>query len=528
MKKELFYRPPWTCGKYNAEKHVAIMFNLLSRMNYFFEEESADVVGMVLAAGRNGKVSVDEVSDKLMITHDSIEPFFEQLCLMRLLSTAELTDSDIAKYRKECVGLAVPKPPKAYTERLQKKDMLSACQAYAEAVYEPGVVYDVLFELTYRCFEQCIHCYNPGATRNESERSGRGDLDELAWEDYKNIIDDLCANGLVSATITGGDPFKHPYVWQIIDYLYQHDIAISVYTNGLGLWDKEHLLADYFPYLVQCSLYSGEAEVHDRITRIHGSWQRTVSVMDRLHELAVPIDISCPLMQTNLKSYFSVKPYVKKYNSTKAFDLMLTDSLDGDKCVSHHLRLTPEQLEVVLLDSDVLQHITPDKVDNNDDERSFLNGIPCGACNNTFCIHPNGDVVPCVAFNKVLGNTRSKPVSKIVKESQFVSEWRNTNAYDYGECYTHEYCDYCNFCPGNNFNDKGEPLNGGENNCFLAKVRYNAKMRLLSGEDILQGKTIEERIAELEVKNANLQREYIKKESWRPCNSPASLKNQTI
>ena len=66
MSNKIFFRPPWTCGKYNAEKHVAIMFNLLSRMNDFFEEESADVVGMVLAAGRGGKVSIDEVSDKLM------------------------------------------------------------------------------------------------------------------------------------------------------------------------------------------------------------------------------------------------------------------------------------------------------------------------------------------------------------------------------------------------------------------------------------------------------------------------------
>lgn len=56
MSNEVYFRPPWTCGKYNAEKHVAIMFNLLSRMNYFFEEESADVIYWVLAAGKNGKV----------------------------------------------------------------------------------------------------------------------------------------------------------------------------------------------------------------------------------------------------------------------------------------------------------------------------------------------------------------------------------------------------------------------------------------------------------------------------------------
>ena len=511
MKKELFYRPLWTCGKYNAEKHVAILFNLLSRMNYFFEEESADVIGLVLAAGRGGQVTVDEVSDKLMIATSSIEPFFEQLCALHLLTEKEITPKDISAYRKECVGAPSPKAAKVYTERLKEEGVMSAGQAYAEAVCTDGQVFDVLLELTYRCFEKCIHCYNPGATRNDTEQNGRGNIEELTWDDYKRIIDDLCANGLVMATITGGDPFMHPSVWQIIDYLYQHDIATSVYTNGLGLIGKEQELADYFPYAVQCSLYSGEAEVHDKITRTPGSWKRTVNVMDKLHELAVPIDISCPLMQTNLKSYFSVKPYIKKYGSTKAFDLMLTDSIDGDRCVSHHLRLSPEQLEVVLLDEDVLQHINTDNSEDRDFSRSSLEGTPCGACKNSFCIHPDGDVVPCVAFPKVLGNVKRESVCEITKNNTFVKGWTQVTPKDYGECYTHEYCLYCNFCPGNNYNDRGEPLNGGENNCYYAKARYHAKMRLSAGEDILHGKTIEERIQELPVSDDHPQHEYMEK-----------------
>ena len=509
MSNDVYYRPPWTCGKYNADKHVAIVFNLLSRMSYFFEEESADVIGLVLAASRGGKVSVSKVSDKLLIATSSIELFFSQLCSLHLLAQNEINTEEIDEYRKECIGMVAPPASKAYTERLKEEGVMSASQAYAEIVCKQGQIYDVTFELTYRCFEKCIHCYNPGATRNDEECEGRGDISELSWEDYKNIIDDLNANGLVMATITGGDPFMHPCVWKIIDYLYQNDIAISVFTNGIGLVGKEQRLADYFPYVVQCSLYSGDPEVHDKITRTHGSWHRTVRVLDHLHELGVPIDVACPLMQTNLKSYFSVKPFIKKYGSSKAFDLMLTDAVDGDKCVSQYLRLSPEQLEVVLMDEDVIQHVTTDNVDDkNTSDRSFLKGAPCGACKNSFCISPNGDVVPCVAFRKVLGNVNFSKVSEISKNSPFVKHWLQTTAQDYNECYTHEYCYYCNFCPGNNYNDKGSPLNGGENNCYYAKARYAAKMRIMNGEDILHGKTIEECIAELTVAYNQPKHEY--------------------
>ena len=78
-----------------------------------------------------------------------------------------------------------------------------------------------MFELTYRCSEMCIHCYNPGATRNNSEHSTRADRQELGIADYKRIIDELYEAGLVKVSISGGDPFSKEIVWDIIDYIYK-------------------------------------------------------------------------------------------------------------------------------------------------------------------------------------------------------------------------------------------------------------------------------------------------------------------
>ncbi len=506
---DVFFRPPWTCGKYNAEKHVAIMFNLLSRMNYFYENESAEVIGYVLATSPGGKVDVEETSLKCNIAPSSILKFFNELCSMGILSDKVITKEIIARYRNECKGKVTPPTIGARANELSEEGVQSAYQAYTNAVNDRVIISDVMFELTYRCQAQCIHCYNPGATRNDSERSGRADMEELDLNDYYRIIDDLCENGLVSATITGGDPFMHPFVWQIIDYLYKNDVSVSIYTNGIGLYGKEERLSSLFPYRVQCSLYSDIPAIHDKITRTKGSWIRTVHVMDRLHELGVPVDVACPIMQSNLKSYHGVKQYVNKYGSTPAFDVMLTDSISGDKCASQHLRLSTEQLSVVLLDEDVIQHIHLDQ--KNDDtfvDRNYLEGPPCGAIINSFCINPNGDVTPCCAFHKVLGNIKQQSIRKIVNNNEFINNWRSTKEKDYGECYTHEYCFYCFFCPGNNYNEVGEHLNGGENNCYLAKARYNLAMRLNSGENILNGKTIEECIQDLEIKNDLLKQEY--------------------
>ena len=95
MNNEFFYRPPWTCGKYNAEKHVAIMFNLLSSSEYLFEAESADVVDYVLRAGKNGSVSVDTISSELDIAPRSIMQFFFSLIDCGLLTTTFVKASGV-------------------------------------------------------------------------------------------------------------------------------------------------------------------------------------------------------------------------------------------------------------------------------------------------------------------------------------------------------------------------------------------------------------------------------------------------
>lgn len=506
---EDYYRPHWTCGRYNAQKKVAIVFNLLSRMNYFFEAESAEVIDRVLTAGRGGNVNVTKISDELGISENSIKIFFDELCNIGLLSKESITDTIIDEYRTICKSLETPPSIGAQRNENPTDVIQSAYHAFTNAVSDSTILTDVMFELTYCCQANCIHCYNPGAIRNKNEVNGRNKIEVLTLTDYKRIIDDLCANGLTSATITGGDPFMYPFVWQIIEYLYQNDIAISIYTNGIGLAGKEKRLAAYYPYKVQCSLYSGNPDVHDRITTKKGSWMSTVSVMENLHKYGVPIEIACPIMQPNLKTYFGVKPYMRKFGSRLAFDVMLTDSIDGDKCVSHQLRLTPEQLSIVLLDEDVIQHINLDKANETEnDDLDFLNGAPCGVLKNSYCLNPNGDLTPCCAFHKILGNLKHNTITEVFNNNDFIKQWEKIKESDYGDCFKHEYCLYCYFCPGNNYNDKKECLNGGENNCYLAKVRYDTAMRYHGGEDLLHGKSIEERICELDIKHSSLHREY--------------------
>ena len=124
--------------------------------------------------------------------------------------------------------------------------------------------------------------------------------------------------------------------------MYQKDIAFDIFTNGQQLIGFVSRLADYYPRLVGVSIYSGIARDHDYITRVNGSWAKSMTVVKQLSELSVPLQLKCCVMQTNVKSYYMVADIAKQYGAVFQFEVALTDSVEGDKCVSRYLRLTPK------------------------------------------------------------------------------------------------------------------------------------------------------------------------------------------
>ena len=92
----IYYRPVWTCGRYNEKAQAAIYYNLIAGMSYFFESYSAMVIGEILSVPRNGEMNLEDISKRLNIAKESIAPFFEQLEQIGIVSSVLPTDDIIA------------------------------------------------------------------------------------------------------------------------------------------------------------------------------------------------------------------------------------------------------------------------------------------------------------------------------------------------------------------------------------------------------------------------------------------------
>lgn len=485
------------------------MYNLIAGYSYFFEGDSADIVGYILAVKRNSSLDISYVAKDSNTSKESLLDFFEQLESEGLLVRKALSSQDIEEYRHYISQIRTTAniTEKTTVEKLPM-DVSNAEQQYSLAIDNGHTIASAMFELTYNCSEKCIHCYNPGATRNDNEVCYRADRKELTIEEYKRIIDELYDTGLFKVCLSGGDPFSKPIVWDIIDYLYHKDIAFDVFTNGQRIINETERLADYYPRTVGVSIYSGIESDHDAITRTRGSWARSISVVEKLSALAVPMNLKCCIMQPNVNSYYMVDDFAKKYGCEVQYEINITESIEGDVCAKR-LRLNEDQLKVILRDDNIKMYVGPEAPNFGGQPRD-MNENGCGAGDTGFCITPEGKLRPCCAFPMDLGDLRQQSVTQILSESSSLKEWRSAKLSDYEECGKHDYCGYCNLCAGINYTQHSDYRKPAETNCYMAKVRYNLA-KSMQGDFVPWSKNeLINRIKALKSDSVELAREYIK------------------
>ena len=465
-------------------------------------------MGHILSLGRNGHDNLWNIAEKTGLSPLSVIPFVDMLVTYGLLTLKLWNEADIADYQKSVIegrrsrGLASA----SILDRMSI-DESDAEILYSDAVDDGATITSVMFELTYNCSERCIHCYNPGATRNAHEISYRANRNELTIDEYKSIIDQLYELGLIKVCLTGGDPFSKPIVWDIIKYLYEKDIAIDIYTNGQRLMGNEANLAKYYPRLVGLSLYSGVATDHDKITSVTGSWKKTMSVLSALSSYAIPINLKCCVMQPNVRSYYMVSDIAMEYGAMPQYELSITESNDGDLCAKK-LRLNETQLKVVLRDLQVPLYVGPSAKDYGRVQKK-MDTAPCGTGRTSFCITPDGDLRGCCAFPMTYGNIRDDKIIDTIVGNKIIEDWRNIMISDYTECGRYDYCSFCNLCSGNNYLEHGDYRKPAETNCYLAKCRYKLAAELSDNDasDLPREDLIRE-LQKLTIESVSLHREY--------------------
>ncbi len=296
-------------------------------------------------------------------------------------------------------------------------------------------LYSATIEMTYSCNEKCIHCY--AHYPNSIENS------KLTAKTYTSFIDQLYESGVMHIAFTGGDPFMNPLFPEIFKYSRNRGFVCDIFTNGICLAQDEDLLndiADMKPRAFFISLYGSTAEVHDSITQIPGSFDKTIKTIKSLKSKGIGIVLNIMILKNNYSDYQNIIEFANNLDVEYRTSMSLIYRNDRNASPMEYFIGDKNKAKSVIKSLNKMYSIDKPITYTNNSSSNYI----CGAGVSSICLSPDGTVYPCVSLKIPLGNVLTDRFEDIWtgnarKDLLSKMTWENTK-----KCTS---CQYQNTCP---------------------------------------------------------------------------------
>ena len=124
-------------------------------------------------------------------------------------------------------------------------------------------------DLTYRCNERCVHCY--------LDHDDRG---EMTTTEIKSLLQEMADAGVFILTLSGGEILLRRDFFEILEHARKLTFCVKLKTNAILIGDREaERIRSLGVESLQVSIYSHRPEVHDAITKVPGSLNRSLAAI---------------------------------------------------------------------------------------------------------------------------------------------------------------------------------------------------------------------------------------------------------
>ena len=264
---------------------------------------------------------------------------------------------------------------------------------------------EISIEILQRCPNRCIYCSshsNPQATHI------------IPFEIIKNVIDDAKSLGCKTVCLSGGEPFLHPHILNIISYIAKLQLTCYVYTSGIYMKDEVYssLPNEYIEAIrgmVDKVIFNVEADssaLYDQImgTDVGGFDMMKKSINDCVSSGLV-VETHVVPMQVNFKHLKSIFEMCYQLGVSKVSILRLV--LQGRALVNLSLvKLTGEDSREVTKLIKALKEAYKGKVRIGLPYSDSNCRIYCKAASDKINVRYDGNVYPCEVFKDDLLNAK--------------------------------------------------------------------------------------------------------------------------
>lgn len=320
-------------------------------------------------------------------------------------------------------------------------------------------------EITSMCNERCIHCYIPHDYK----------VSCIEPDLFYDVLEQCKNKRLLHLTLSGGEPMLHKNFCNFLRKCNEYNFSVNVLSNLTLLNDEIIKEMKTNPLLgVQVSLYSMNPHIHDEITQIKGSFEKTKNAILKLIENDIPLQISCPIMKQNKNCYDDVIKWGKKHKI----------HVGDDYVIIARYNHTTQNLSCRLSINEIKEEIN-DKVANDPKYLEQMereaekkknvtsNDFVCSVCHSSICIADSGNVYPCAGWQDyIVGNVKETSLNEIWDHSEKVQYLRGLRNQDFPKCIQCPDKVFCTKCMVRNANEnsQGDPLVVNEFFCNIAKL----------------------------------------------------------
>jgi MoaA/NifB/PqqE/SkfB family radical SAM enzyme len=139
----------------------------------------------------------------------------------------------------------------------------------------------ISFTLTNACNLRCRMCgqwSEEGYVRADKERIHN----ELKLEDWKRLVDELAEHHNTSVLLRGGETFMFPGIIELINYIHEKGMYISIDTNGTMLKQYAADIVKVEKIHLTISM-DGPEETHDMVRGVKGTYRRVADGVAAIH-----------------------------------------------------------------------------------------------------------------------------------------------------------------------------------------------------------------------------------------------------
>ena len=265
----------------------------------------------------------------------------------------------------------------------------------------PSAPYRMDLALTYRCNNDCAHCYNARAR----------DFPELHTENWKHILDQLWALGVPHIVFTGGEATLRNDLPELIAHAESNGQITGLNTNARRLADEKYVqkLLDAGLDHVQITVESCDEQIHDEMMRAKVAFKQTVQGLKNVLATRLYVMTNTTMLHTNVHKIPDTLDFLAELGvPTIGLNALIYAGQGLTVGTGLHERELPPILEMAVKKTSEhgqrLIWYTPTQYCNFDPTQSNLGVKGCTASLYSMCIESNGNVLPCQSYYHSLGN----------------------------------------------------------------------------------------------------------------------------